>query len=359
MGKLVPPPVEPLDSRIHFPLGGRRFGSLGQEHLRHIPTRERLRRFERDGFLHIRRALTGDALRRVREAVDRLDDFERQRLDLAPGDMMSRFSAVRFDPAFLELVDYARTLPTVWGVLGWNIQLYISHLVVYPPEGWGGTQCREPVWHQDSGRPVLELERPAPRLSVKVAFWLTDTRDADRGGMELIPGSHRLDAPPARADHPEWDGRVRLAMRPGDVTIFDRRIWHRHGSNTSETVRKSLFLGYSYRWLRPLDYQRMPKKLLKRCDPVLRQLLGDGSTEVGWYQPQPEDAPLRSWLLHRLGTDKPPFPEPEPVPQPIDVPGPPHHAWRQHDPEPDPGLIDVPGPRINAWREHDPSSDAE
>jgi len=143
---------------------------------------------------------------------------------------------------------------------------------------------------------VIELERPAPRLSVKVAYWLTDTRGPERGAMEVIPGSHHLDAPPREANLPGWNGKRLLEAAPGDVTIFDRRVWHRHGKNTSETVRKALFFGYSYRWLRPLDYREMPARLLRRCDPVVRQLLGDGATEVGWYQPQREDVPLRTWL---------------------------------------------------------------
>lgn len=313
MARLVPPPVEPAETSLRFPLDGRRFGGLGPEHLAAVATPEELAAFDRDGYLTIPGALDADEVARLTEAVDRLDGAERRRLGLGPGDMMSRFAAIRFDPAFLELVDAPRTFPKVWSILGWNVQLYISHLVVYPPETWGGVQCRRPVWHQDSGRPVLELERPAPRLSVKIAYWVTDTRGPDSGPMEIIPGSHRLDRPPAEADDPDWDGVVRLRAAPGDATIFDRRVWHRHGRNTSQTVRKSLFFGYSYRWLRPLDYSRVPGELLEACDPVLRQLLGDGETEVGWYQPQPEDVPLRSWLDERLGADalwRPPSSQP-------------------------------------------------
>ncbi len=314
MGKLVAPPVETAESTIRFPVDGSSFEALTEAHLRHAITPRELAAFQRDGYLVVPGALDPDALTRLLEAVDRLDERERRRLDLAPGDMMSRFSVIRFDPAFLELVAWARTFPKVWDILGWNIQLYISHLVVYPPETWGGQQCRAPVWHQDSGRPVLELERPAPRLSVKVGYWLTDTRGPDRGAMEVIPGSHRLDAPPPECDDPDWDGRLLLEASPGDAVIFDRRLWHRHGKNTSGVVRKALFFGYSYRWLRPLDYTAMPAALLERCDPVLRQLLGDGSTEVGWYQPQPEDVPLRSWLAARIGDEglwNPPSSQPQ------------------------------------------------
>ncbi len=314
MGKLVAPPVESAESSIHFALDGGVFGGLGEAHLQHAISPRALAGFQRDGYLVIPNALDKGELARLLEAVDRLDERERGRLELAPGDMMSRFSVIRFDPAFLELVSWVRTFPKVWGILGWNIQLYISHLVVYPPETWGGRQCRAPVWHQDSGRPVLELERPAPRLSVKVAYWLTDTHGGGRGAMEVIPGSHRLDAPPPECDDPEWDGRFLLEASPGDAVIFDRRLWHRHGRNTSEVVRKALFFGYSYRWLRALDYSAMPEPLLERCDPVLRQLLGDGLTEVGWYQPQPEDVPLRSWLAARVGEEglwQPPSSQPQ------------------------------------------------
>ena len=304
MAKLVAPPVEPSDSAVFFAPEGHRFGGLGDAHLEAAATPVELATFRERGYLHIRAALDEAALERLHGTVDRLDRSDRERLGLGPGDMVSRFCVIRHDPEFLRLVDWSRTFPKVWDILGWNIQLYISHLVVYPPESWGGTQCREPVWHQDSGRPVLELERPAPRLSVKVAYWLTDTRGPDRGAMEVIPGSHRLDAPPAGCDAPDWDGLLRLEAEPGDATIFDRRLWHRHGTNTSEVVRKALFYGYSYRWLRPLDYCAMPRELLERCDPVLRQLLGDGRTEVGWYQPQPQDVPLKSWLTARLGEDR-------------------------------------------------------
>lgn len=315
MGRLVPPPVEPADDRLLYELEGRRFSGLGEEHLRNAATAEELDLFDRDGYLEIPGALTPEHTGRLLAAVDRLDGAERRRLSLAPGDMMSRFATIRFDPAFLELVAHPTTLPKVWSVLGWNIQLYISHLVVYPPEPWGGVQCREPVWHQDSGRPVLELERPAPRLSVKVAYWLTDTRGPARGSMEVVPGSHRLDAPPPRCDDPDWEGRRLLRAAPGDAVVFDRRLWHRHGRNDSEMVRKALFFGYSYRWLRPLDYGRLPRELLDRCDPTLRQLLGDGVTEVGWYQPQPEDVPLRTWIRERAGAEAewtPPSTQPQP-----------------------------------------------
>ena len=80
-------------------------------------------------------------------------------------------------------------------------------------------------------------------------------------------------------------------------------MWHSRGWNYSDVTRKVLFLGYSYRWLRGLDYNNMPPELLRRCDPIRRQLLGDGVNVKGWWQPTDEDVPLKQWLRKHKGDD--------------------------------------------------------
>ena len=67
-------------------------------------------------------------------------------------------------------------------------------------------------------------------------------------------------------------------------------------------TRKVVFIGYSYRWMRGLDYNLMDEELLERCSPIRRQLLGDGNDIKGWWQPTEEDVPLKGWLAaHRAG----------------------------------------------------------
>ena len=53
-------------------------------------------------------------------------------------------------------------------------------------------------------------------------------------------------------------------------------------------------MGYSYRWLRGLDYNLMPPELLEKCDPIRRQLLGDGVDIKGWWQPTDADVPFEN-----------------------------------------------------------------
>ena len=274
-----------------------------QEWLHNCATRQQLDTFNNDGYLVVEDALSPEMVQRLTQAVDRIGDEERERKDLDPHQLLDKFRVVIEDDIFLELLDWPKTFPLVWDILGWNIQLYISHLIIYPPErekvelGTGG-------WHQDGGRPVREMERPQPRLSLKISYWLNDVDSPSNGAMQIIPGSHKLDALPPSSDLDD-EHVLDLCVKAGTAVLFDRRMWHRRGLNTSNTSRKVLFFGYSYRWLRGLDFNLMPQEVLKKCDPIRRQLLGDGVDIKGWWQPTEADVPLRTWIKEHRGEELP------------------------------------------------------
>jgi ectoine hydroxylase-related dioxygenase (phytanoyl-CoA dioxygenase family) len=143
---------------------------------------------------------------------------------------------------------------------------------------------------------------PRPRISLKVGYFLTDTRETGRGNISVIPGSHlqnRIEFPADGASDPA--GAVPLQVGPGTAVVFDRRIWHAPSPNHSSVTRKALFYGYSYRWLRPRDDMTVAH-LMDRCDPIRRQLLGASPTGgYGYTSPTDEDVPLRTWLQEHLG----------------------------------------------------------
>ena len=66
------------------------------------------------------------------------------------------------------------------------------------------------------------------------------------------------------------------------------------GHNWSGFPRKTLFVGYAYRWVKPMDYVQMPEELIARANPVQRQLLGDVSDALSYYIPRDEDVPLKA-----------------------------------------------------------------
>ena len=49
------------------------------------------------------------------------------------------------------------------------------------------------AFHQDSARVNKDLPLPRPRLSLKVAFFLTDLREEGAANMWVVPGSTGLD----------------------------------------------------------------------------------------------------------------------------------------------------------------------
>ncbi len=199
-------------------------------------------------------------------------------------------------PLFADLVDYEKILPKVWGILGWNIYLYHAHLIVTPPSGQEKDD-KTFAWHQDSGRVNVEMEsHPRPRLSLKVAYFLSDISRPDRGNFWIVPRSHLSDTlqkPAEGKGQPE--GAIPVCVKPGTAVFFDRRLWHTASPNWSDVTRKVLFYGYGYRWIRTKDDMTV-QDLWEHSDPVRRQLLGDGVNCNGHFSPTDADVPLRVWL---------------------------------------------------------------
>src|SRR5579871_4102799 len=256
---------------------------------------EERRQFNEQGFLVLENVLSADHVASLIAASDRI--FEAK---LATGhDARAALFYPNFipdDDLFFDLVDYDRILPKVWGILGWNIYLYHAHLIVPPPSG-KPKDDKTFGWHQDSGRVNQEIEcHPRPRLSLKVAYFLSDTSEPGCGNFWIVPGSHLCDTLQRPADgigQPE--GAIPVCVRPGTAVFFDRRLWHTASPNWSDITRKVLFYGYGYRWIRTKDDMTV-QDLWERSDPIRRQLLGWGVNCNGHYTPTDDDVPLRVWL---------------------------------------------------------------
>jgi ectoine hydroxylase len=237
--------------------------------------------FERDGFVVVPEALSRSELRRLEAAVDRVWEEE-----AGSGGPLHRLAFAGLDDAFLELVDHHACLPLVSDVLGWNIYVYHCHLDVHPPESYAEPRWR---WHQDGGRQNVELESPRPRLSVKVAYFLTDVPSAEHGALCIVPGSHCRDSLSRGCEPPD---AVPVLVEAGTAVIFDRRLWHARGDNLSDRTRKVLFYGYTHRWIRPRDELAIDPDRAARLTPLRRQLLGFAhETSDYWF---PDEAALRS-----------------------------------------------------------------
>ena len=271
--------------------------------LNHMLTEEERSAFDRDGYMIVPDALPLEMVPPLAEVAGRLAAEQRAENGEPLHKAVQYPDFIGKDDVFLELLDWPKTFHKVWGILGWHIQLYHSHLIVTPPipEEERGSLKRL-GWHQDSGRLNIDIEAtPRPRISLKVAFFLTDTTEPNCGNFSVIPGSHlrnKIALPDDGVSEPE--GATAVEVPAGTAVFFDRRLWHAGGRNTSDLTRKVLFYGYGYRWLRPRDDMTVGH-YLERSDPIRRQLLGVSTGGKGYTSPTEEDIPLKSWIRDHVG----------------------------------------------------------
>jgi ectoine hydroxylase len=242
-------------------------------------TAEQREQFDRDGYLVIRGALTPDEVAFYEAALDRVYRDGVSAGSVQPGMAMHRLNAVANCPEAVGLINHPRTFGLIWSMLGWNVHIYHSHLDVHPE-----IKHQKPFsfeWHQDGGRQNREIEsNPRPRLSVKLAYWLTDLTETDRGNFTVVPGSHltnRIDGPPRRdIQWPDPEGATQITAAPGDVVFFDRRLWHTRTDNYSPITRKGMFFAYSHRWgvSRDDNTALFASAAYDTFTPVQKQLLG-------------------------------------------------------------------------------------
>jgi hypothetical protein len=249
--------------------------------------------FETHGYLIVENAIDPALLEKLIAVADRVN--ARERTPEMANKLLSVSNVVHEDEAMVDLLDLPTAFPKVWGILGWNIYLYHSHLDVTPKEnasaGWSV------AWHQDSMRVNDEIEsNPRPRLSLKIGYYLTDVSEPGRGNTLLVPGSHlwnEIDLPQDGKSSPE--GCIPLCVPPGSALLLDRRTWHSRSANNSDQTRKVIWYGYGYRWLRPKDAMTVDH-LHSKVDLIRRQILGGGASANGTYDPTDADVPLRTWL---------------------------------------------------------------
>ena len=264
--------------------------------------------YDRDGFVVIPNALPEDDRAYFEDAVDRIYGEEEAAGELRPDRSIHVMGWMHRDPRFIELLTWPRTFPYIWGTMGWNIYTHHNHIDVNPPEG------RAALLELAPGRVPAELRHRHGRAS--------DVHDEDqlrphrpvRAGLRQHQGhpgqpqeQHPL-RPPREAGDPiiEPEGAVEVLLNPGDAFIFDRRLWHSRSMNKSERIRKLMFIGYTYRWIRPLDeaVADQSSDWFKGLTPLQQQLLGYGPDhasfwgikQTGWID---DEIPLRAELKER------------------------------------------------------------
>jgi len=261
-----------------------------------------VKQFEEEGYLLLRNALSQAKVDELNAVIDRIIAEEPESL------AYNVYNSVERDPAILSLIDHPSLLPLIVNLMGYNIQLHISHLTIRRPNPNDVKTATNSFinWHQDGPHPNFpKIGGLTAQYYVKICYILSDMSEPDRGNTKIIPGSHRMPGfHPVQTDvDVPLEGEVAICGKPGDVFIFPQNLWHAGSHNRSPYTRRQLFIGYSPLWMRPIDYHKASPSLLEGADPIRRQLLGDISDNCfKYYVPEESMLPLKKlWLGQAAG----------------------------------------------------------
>ena len=263
-----------------------------------VLTSEQKQFVDNNGYLLIKNALSPDAVAEIDAAVDEVYAKEEAAGNLEASGKLNLRNCITHHEAFLQLLDWHKTFPLACGVLNWNIQMITSHLIVLPSKEEPSDDVKTKIGlHRDGGTSYREMQEPHPRILLKIAYAISDQSDPASGATVLVPGSNRLTGMPARDPETGWArGAISMNVNAGDAFLFEQRTYHGIGHNWSGFPRKTIFMGYAYRWVKPMDYIAMPDELVAKCNPIQKQLIGVVSDPLSYYIPQDKDVPLKSAL---------------------------------------------------------------
>ena len=250
------------------------------------------------GYLVIEDALPPSVVGELNEAIDVVYDRAQTEGTLGKNRDLNIRNCIVAHDAFLKLLDWPSTVPLAWGALSWNIQMITSQLIVLPSGPEPSVEVKQKHgMHRDGGRSFVEMQEPHPRILLKIAYVLSDQTDPASGATALVPGSNRITGEPPTDPATGWPyGAIQMNLPAGSAFLLEQRTFHSIGHNWCGHDRRTIFMGYAYRWVKPMDYIQMPRSLVERCTPFQKQLIGEVGDALSYYLPEDEDVPLKAFL---------------------------------------------------------------
>jgi phytanoyl-CoA hydroxylase len=220
-------------------------------------TQEQKEHFQEQGYLAVENVFSAEEVENLRRSVDALseqaqnltestDRFKLKAFDNGGGKLVQQVAEPHeLGGTWMALARDNRLLDIVEGLLGPNIQLYYSMLMMKPPrEGF------KAPWHQDF---AFFVHNRADILACMVAI---DDATLENCCLRLIPGSHKLGLlnhfkdgsftgilqDTAAFDDP--DKQVVLPIKAGGVLLWHSLTLHGSQPNRSERPRRAIVLEY-------------------------------------------------------------------------------------------------------------------
>jgi ectoine hydroxylase-related dioxygenase (phytanoyl-CoA dioxygenase family) len=221
-------------------------------------THEQKEFWAENGYLVVEDVLSQEEVERLRQAVTELEahaeglteSSDRFKLKVFGDGGGTRVQSIA-EPheaggEWMALARHPRILDVVEDLLGPNIQLYYSMLMMKPPrEGF------EAPWHQDF---AFFVHDRADLLACMVAI---DDATIENGCLRVVPGSHKLGlvnhfkdgrfTEVVQGDTSEFDDPARqraLPARAGSLILWNVLTLHSSQPNRSDRPRRAIVLEY-------------------------------------------------------------------------------------------------------------------
>jgi hypothetical protein len=212
--------------------------------------------FQREGYLHVPGVLAGDHLRLIQDEFDRVWEIEKPKVN--------QHRLLKYQP-FIDLIEHPPILERHKAIFGNQVQLLQYDLLRQGP----GSTFPERAWHRDF---VFPGDRP---LSINTIIMLNEMSE-ERGPTRIVPRTHLGDQlPPADQVKQPLPGEVAVYAAPGDAVFINSAIWHTGGRNTTDGLRRGIYLYYGYWWLKRYESeQTLPWQALVNASEGRLRLLG-------------------------------------------------------------------------------------
>jgi len=205
--------------------------------------------YEENGYVHARGVFRERELEELRAAVDGMlgavagseHDANHAWAEADKETVLKGFHNLQYhDAAFLRAVAHPPLVATLVELLGPNVQLHHTKMLVKPPERGAPFPM-----HQDY--PYF----PHERHTVLAASIHLDDADEENGCLRVVPGTHKLGPLEFHGhghvvDEDEYplERGTPVPARAGDVVIFNYLTVHGSGVNTSTRTRRNLLFQY-------------------------------------------------------------------------------------------------------------------
>lgn len=222
------------------------------------------------GYCLVADALSPESLRAVRARL--VEIAEQERSDgsafLYDGGNQRVFGLLNKGQVFEDIVQHPAVCELMEELLGYNFLLSSIHANIAGPGG-----APMPLHPDQTFAPMPWPPYPF----VANSMWMLDDFTERNGATRVVPGSHLHGRPPDYATG-EGDIETEPVCGPaGTAMIFDGRLWHQTGANTTrDELRHGILTYYCRGFLRQQEnpFVAVDREVHERATPLMRRLLG-------------------------------------------------------------------------------------